>query len=229
MSFALQAGDKQSHEIQTVALTCNYHRIERRFFVRPKEVPPGWVPVGSVDWVEQVLGWSEVPDYYPEFLQPWLHRRVWRLDTWPHGKRLFIKPADRHKRFTGFVTAGNPGWKGSKRGPFWCSDVVQFVSEWRAYVAGGVVLAFKWNSGIEAEAPLNEIQGVPWPPGYCGAVDFGRLSDGRLALIEANSAFSCGWYGSMSTTDGEIYCKWLEAGWLYLTSRGARPGDKLLR
>lgn len=51
------------------------------------------------------------------------------------------------------------------------------------------------------------------PADYCGALDFGMLPTGELALIEANSPYACGWYGKKH----ELYVDWLIKGWKYLT------------
>lgn len=124
--FGFTSGDT-SHEVQTLALFANLRRIPRRFFRVASEVTAGWIPCGSVDWVSEVLGQPLPPDYYPDFLAPWLHRRVWRQDQWPAGVS-FCKPADRFKRFIGFVFNGVATFKS---GPLWCSEVVSFRNEWR--------------------------------------------------------------------------------------------------
>lgn len=213
MRFAVQTSDRNTHEGQTILWYATMAKLERMMVGRATGVEKGWVPVGRVPWVEEVLGGVEVPDYYPAFLEGWLHRKLWRQDDWPHH-RCFVKPADRHKRFTGFVTRG--GWKGRKRGPLWVSEIVAFVSEWRYYVAYGKVLAAKWGSGVESEPPALPID---WPPTYSGAVDFGLLDNGKVALIEANSPFSCGWYGSV--TEGAVYAEWLALGWQYMLEKRA--------
>lgn len=210
--FALSLASRNDHEGQTIAAYCSLNQIPWRVVAKPSDVPADHVPVGAVDWVSKVLGGEQEPDYYPAFLQSWLHRKVWRADKWPLGHRVFIKPSDRHKRFTGFVTRGT--WKGKKKPPFWCAEIVQFVSEWRWYVAAGEVIDAKWGSGEERPVPdLN----INWPRDYYAAVDFGLLSTGQIALIESNSAFSCGWYGTMS--QGANYAKWLAAGWEDLKRR----------
>ena len=213
MKFAVQSADRNSHEGQTVVWFCSINNVDRAIVHNPKDVPPGYVPVGRVDWVEQILGHPVRPDYYPSFLQSWLHRKIWQPDSWPHN-RVFIKPADRHKRFTGFVTKG--GWKGKKKGPWWASEVVQFVDEWRYYVCRGEVRAAKWGSGIDqVEKPAPALS-VAWPADFCVAVDFGTFPDGRIALIESNSPFSCGWYGSV--IEGTVYAHWLADCWEWLKS-----------
>lgn len=56
---------------------------------------------------------------------------------------------------------------------------------------------------------------VAFPSHFCGAVDFGRLKNGKLALVENNLPYACGWYGPY--LEGKIYGKWLEEGFKFLT------------
>jgi hypothetical protein len=167
------------------------------------------IPVGSVEWIENIIG-SVVPDYYPNNLHPFLHRKVWKTDTVPQGT-CFIKPADRYKRFDGFV--------GSEEtpidGPFWCSEIVSFKNEWRYYVSGGKVLCGWWYSGDDdtGEAP---ILNITFPSDFYGAVDFGELQTGEFpVLVEYQHPYGIGWYGD----DTENYAKFLIDGWNFLNSR----------
>jgi hypothetical protein len=210
-AFDMGCGPRD-HEINTLALHANGLKLPRQFFRNAKEIPKGWMPVGTVDFVESVLGRSFKPDYLPQFLSEWVHRKTWFADKWPYGHRVFIKPSDRHKRFTGFTTKGN--WKGRKKGPFLCSEIVSFTNEWRYYVANGRLLTARWYWGDDVNTPPAPELAIKWPDGFCGAVDFGTLADGRIALIEANHPYSCGWYGKLG--EGAIYSEWLEAGWEYV-------------
>ena len=170
--------------------------------------PDDLVPSGSVEWCLKSLD-PYVPDYYPEWLSAHLHRKVWRTDKWPLEK-VFIKPSDKDKRFTGFVTSGT--YRKKKKGPFWCSEIVQFENEWRYYIAEGRILCGEWYCGDDINMPAAPELDLDIPPGYCGAVDFGRLKTGELALVEANASFACGWYGKKD----ELYMKWLVDGWNYI-------------
>lgn len=211
MKFAIQTSDRNNHEAQAILWYCTMEKLERIVVNNPTDVPKGYVPVGKVNWVEKVIGRVETPDYYPAFLYEWVKRRIWSPLEWPKYS-CFIKPADQHKRFTGFVTKG--GWKGKKKGPWLASEIVTFENEWRYYVANGQVIHAKWGFGKEeCEAPTLDID---WPKDYCGAVDFGSYPDGTIALVEANSPFSCGWYDTV--TKGGIYAKWLATGWDHITN-----------
>jgi len=190
----------------------NYHKIPRKFVGKPHDVPKDWVAYGCVEWTDGVLRNVTVPNYYPDFLSSWVKRKVWEQEKWPIGHRVFIKPADRHKRFTGFITRGT--WKGKKKGPYWCSDIVNFTNEWRYYVSYGEVKSAKWCCG-DNESPAPNLP-IDWPKDFCGAVDFGTYENGEIALIESNSPYACGWYGKFE--EYEVYTKWIIDGWNYMTS-----------
>ncbi|MCI6682015.1 MAG: ATP-grasp domain-containing protein [Parafannyhessea umbonata] len=82
---------------------------------------------------------------YPEELRPFLGRRLWKttvdhvsteVGTWP----LFVKPVE-GKRFTGCVVADTRDLIGKgccgEDFPVICSEVVDFVSEYRCFVRRG--------------------------------------------------------------------------------------------
>jgi len=211
--FALKHPHSSLDKEQTAVVShCVLNHIPYKFCHRPEHAPEGYIPVGTVEWCEYFLPKEKtIPDYYPEFLKDHFHRQIWQVDKWPLGMRVFIKPADRHKRFTGFVTSGT--YRKKKRGPYWCSNIVTFINEWRYYVADGKVLAGEWYSGDEINEPDAPEFTIPIPEGYCGALDFGTLKTGEFALVEANSPYACGWYGK----DHKKYVEWLVKGWTYLT------------
>ena len=138
---------------------------------------------------------------------------MWKADKWPMHQRVFIKPADRHKRFTGFVTAGM-GYKGKKSPPYWCSDIVPpFTNEWRYYIANGKILTSGWYWGDEINTPDAPELNISFPEDYCGAIDFGEHKQfpGRFMLVEANEPYACGWYGDAE--DRNSFTEWLIHGW----------------
>jgi hypothetical protein len=125
-------------------------------------------------------------------------------------KNIFVKPADKHKRFTGLITKG--GYIKKKRGPYWCSEVVKFINEWRYYIANGKVLTGEWYWGDEVNTPDAPELNITIPNTFCGTLDFGTLDTGELALVEAHPPYSCGWYGK----NNSLYVEWLIKGWKYL-------------
>ena len=178
-----------------------------------------YIPCGSVEWCEQLLGYHPKPNYYPEWVESLLHRKVWQGDKWLLQK-VFVKPADRYKRFTGFVTTGS--YKGKKKPPFWFSEVVKFENEWRCYVTQGKIKACEWYWGDEINTPKLSLEGdivkaieIFIPPHYNGALDIGYIKNiGELAIIESQHPFYCGWYGKQE--DDHIYFQWLIDGWKYM-------------
>lgn len=209
--IAFRFGDADKG-VSALSLWCVREKIPFRFFRREKDVPDGWLPFGNVLWTEAILGRRLMPDYLPEFLKGFVFRKTWPQDKWPLGQVCHVKPLERYKRFTGFVTRGT--WKGAKKGPLLCSEPVTFLNEWRFYVANGVVLAAHWYWGDQEKTPDAPEIGVSWPTMFCGSVDFGQRDDGRIELIEAHHPIACGWYGSLN--DGAVFAQWLDEGWASL-------------
>lgn len=202
---------------ERTAITFSYERDELSYSA--VEEWKGQPVVGSVEFVEKTIGRSFKPDYYPTFLNQFLHRKVWWSDGPPLQENglVFLKPADRHKRFdagmyhfTDFYVTYGYDWE---YGPYYMSEIVApFTNEWRYYVSNGKILAAHWYSGNDdsLEAPTLNFD---FPSDFCGAVDFG-ISNGKLTLVENNLPYACGWYGGLN--EGKIYGEWLENGWKYL-------------
>ena len=215
MKFYIQSG-YDGKEIGALAFC--YERDQLAYSAR-EEYKEGMVPVGTVEFVEQYIG-VRTPDYSPESLSSFFHRKIWLSESWPKEK-CFIKPADRHKRFDAKILKslkrpvgyGGGIATGIYVGPYWCSEIVDFTDEWRYYVANGKVLAAYWYFGQEAEVDPPELD-FAFPSSFCGAVDFGRLDSGEVALVENNLPYACGWYGPYS--EGKIYGEWLEEGFRHL-------------
>lgn len=169
------------------------------------------VPVGSVGFCEKLLGYSPRPDFYPMFLAEWMHR-IWLIqDDWSESHfRFFVKSAERYKAFPSKII--NPG-EAFPSGKIIVAEVVTFIQEWRYYVADGCVLATGWYDGEDEDEPAPELN-IDWPKGFCGAVDFGRLSNGMIALVESHHPYACGWYGD----DSAAFAMWLVEGWRYMRS-----------
>ncbi len=168
-----------------------------------------------------------VPDYYPDVLAPYLHRRIWRerlgdLRTGiePGGRPIFAKPALRPKLFTGMVFSG-PGdfyfANGASRNePVWCSEVVEWRSEYRVYVMDGQILSIDHYDGdpsvaidrVVVERAIADLAGSGLAlAGY--GIDFGVLATGQTALVEANEGYALGAYG----IDGDLYAALTFARW----------------
>lgn len=177
------------------------------------------IPVGDVPFVQDVLEtvhkYDVRPDYYPLFLADWFGRRIYRdlLEAREAPGGLFVKDQWRYKGMK--PTLCYPDCLPRSMG-FVASDVVCFTQEWRYYVAGGEVYTTGWYDGDDEDEPAPPLN-VNWPKGWCGAVDFGRTTDGRVLLVESQHPFACGWYGE--TEDSWIYTEWLQLGWRWMTGR----------
>ena len=213
--FALMIGD-DSFEVKAISLFCTTHDILCKWFKKDEKIPEDFIPSGSVEWCESQLGFHPMPDYYPEWSQPFLHRKVWQSTEWLYEQRVFVKPADKYKRFTGFVKLAC-SYKGKKRPPYWYSEVVKFTNEWRYYVTHGNMQLGRgyWYSGDEVRTPeAPQIYEMTMPLNFCGCVDIGELEDGTLAVVEVQHPFACGWYGKFE--DVHIYMNWLYHGWKFM-------------
>lgn len=173
---------------------------------------PGDVAIGSVDYCENVMAalWMPrpKPDFYPGFLHGWMHRQWDRICvtgseflTCP----MFVKSGNGYK--VG-VSAVQPEGYRLPRGIVYLASPVQFVQEWRYYVADGQVVTSGWYDGDNEDDPAPEL-GIAWPKSFCGAVDFGRLSTGEIALVESHHGYACGWYGD----DPELFLLWQIECW----------------
>jgi len=166
-------------------------------------------PIGSVEYCEDWLGYHPTPDFYPEFLHDWMRRAYGTLE-WGEvsGATWFVKSAERYKAFPAVIVH-----KGDKY-PDGClvfSEVVSFAQEWRYYVADGCVLTTGWYDGLDEDEPAPDLN-IDWPKGWCGAADFGRLTDGRIALVECHHPYAIGWYGD----DHAAYAMFVVEGWEWI-------------
>jgi hypothetical protein len=202
-----------SWERTCISLTCAHHNIPNIGIDIKDPLPKGFIPSGSVEWCLKCLGKNIIPNYYPKWASEHLYRKVWKTDKWPLGKRVFIKPANKYKRFDGFVTTGS--YKKKKKPPYRCSDIVQFTNEWRYYISEGIVLAAEWYAGDEINTPEAPFLDIHIPKDFYGTLDFGRMPFNKFALVEAHHPFSCGWYGKQH----ELYVQWLIDGWYHLQNK----------
>ncbi|MBB5040163.1 ATP-grasp domain-containing protein [Prosthecobacter dejongeii] len=146
----------------------------------------------------------------PSVLESFAGRKVWAStmqqarNLVAEGASIFVKPvpADR-KLFAGAVfrefrdtiaTAHVP-----PEYPVVCSDVVEFVSEYRAFVLDGEILDLKHYKGDfrvfpDVRVVDNAVSAYRAAPAAYG-IDFGVTTDGRTLLVETNEAYSLGCYG----------------------------------
>jgi hypothetical protein len=208
--FALRHQDFSQEAAAVRMMSAYYDFHVERFFVGCP-VPDDLVPCGSVEWVSSLLPAQPEVNYYPNWVQPYLHRKVWKSSKWEMDRPLFVKPADAYKRFTGFVTTG--GYSKKKKPPFIYSEVVTFVNEWRYYISNGEVLVSGWYDGDARSMP--DAPPLPEIPNVTCAADFGTLPDGTLACVEVQHPYACGWYGK-TNKDSLPYLQWVIDGWDYM-------------
>ena len=212
-----------STEEKCVHLYAMKNKIPYKYFCNYKDVPVGWIPVGTIDWFLKstkldIKASGNNPDYadnYPMFLKKYLHRNISVSTEWPPYP-VFIKPSDKLKRFNGFVTDGT--YKHKKKPPYFISDIMYFDNEWRYYISHGKVVGTGWYAGkcedvkqIPDTPDISDI-GIECPYGWCGSVDFG-ISDKVLCLVESHPPFAVGNYLGLGS---DAYAEWLVDGYFYL-------------
>lgn len=215
--FVIQSHD-HSPEANHISLYCLTKDISFIRVLNKDKIPEDYIPSGSVEWCSKLLRRTVKPNYFPDWCKHLLYRNVWYAEEWPF-KKVFIKPADSHKRFTGFVTTGT--YKKKKKPPFICSDIVKFKDEYRYYITNGKIVFADWywnEENRDGEILTPPELKLDIPSNWCGTIDMGYLSTGEFALIECHPPFACGWYGGGSNI--EIYMQWLIDGWVYLKSQG---------
>ena len=178
-----------------------------------------------------------IPDDYPDCLRGFLRRRVWetRLDVLRERvyredfQPFFIKPKDRLKRFTGKVIESyqdfSPLFSISKQTTVYCSDVVQWQTEYRIFVINGEVRGIRhyWGDSsvmideLETRLAIRTLEDSG-KANSAYAIDFGVLESGQTALIEVNDGFSLGSYG----LDRSVYADLILTRWSELV-----PGSAL--
>lgn len=179
---------------------------------------PDDVAIGSIEFVHERLRASGAepppPNDYPDVVHEFLLRDIARTTLGDARKQIaesgyramFVKPADKLKRFAGFVTTdpldSRFNGAGSKTS-VWIAPPVRFVSEWRIYSVKGEVLAIGAapdNPAFAPEADRDVIVEIAkrlfaMPNGFAGiCYDVGVLDDGCTALIEVNEGYAFGSY-----------------------------------
>ena len=132
---------------------------------------------------------------------------------------MFVKPAARTKRFTGFVLEAPFDMRVADvpaREPIWWSDVVEWRSEWRCYVLNHEITHVSYCSGDRCVEPdlvrvrlaIEAYASNGASSGY--AMDVGVLADGKTALVEVNDGYSLGAYEGLAA---ETYFELMLSRW----------------
>jgi hypothetical protein len=170
-------------------------------------------PVGDVEFCEEIMRKQGIeipkPDFYPTWLGHWMHRMyAIHRNEYPAVIPTFVKSAESYKEWPAKIV--QPG-EMYPTGMLCLSEVVTFTQEWRYYVANGEVVTTGWYDGSNDDEPAPEL-GIDWPVGFCGAVDFGRLDTGEIALVECHHPYACGHYSD----DNKAFVQWLIDGFNYM-------------
>ena len=188
----------------------------------------GGIPVVAAALAKLGVTVPELPSI-PEQIKNFAGRVAWQgtmqdaRNAVAEGRSIFVKPTpiDR-KLFAGVVfrtfrdtiqTAHVP-----PDYPVVCSEVVDFVSEYRGYVLDGELLDLKHYKGDFRLFPNTAvidaaIAAYTHAPGAYG-IDFGVTREGLTLLVETNEAYSLGCYGLTPL----LYSTLLERRWNELSS-----------
>ncbi len=159
---------------------------------------------------------------YPEELIDYRGRNIWKrkLKEISHEKMpIFIKPVE-EKIAPGIVVKTLSDFQEyallDPDTELYCSEPVDFVSEWRCFLLYGRIIGVRFYYGdpdIECNQSIiaAAVKAYPNMPAGC-ALDFGVTDDGRTLLIEMNDGYSLGTYGLEPT----LYARLLTARWAEL-------------
>jgi hypothetical protein len=236
----LERGDSDAERLVEVASLADM-RIERfaekqmlrgHCQITPRSLVIGGLP--SVKSALRVLGRELPPSTdYPDALTPFLRRQVWRSTLAAAqsafgrtGQPIFVKPVGIHKRFTGVVIDSGESWPLASvpgRTPVWCSEVVTFQSEHRAFVSNRRIVGVRHYWGDPGLSPERETIstmvatfGADAPDSY--ALDVGIVPSGDTALVEVTDGFALDSYG----LEPDLYLTVLAPRWRQLVGTPTR-------
>lgn len=181
--------------------------------------------LGPTKWKLDMLGCKYPELDYPDELNSYLGRKTWTskintINTHPEMWPVFVKPYV-DKRFTGRVVNSTADLIGCgscyEDYDVICSDVINPVAEWRAFIRYGKILDVRrykgdWKVQYDANVIKSCVRDYTSKPAGC-AMDFGVTDEGKTILIEVNDGFSIGSYGLFHID----YAKLLSARWAELT------------
>jgi hypothetical protein len=191
--------------------------------------PDEMVLRGSVESVRDALTRAKRPAPpnldLPEPLAPWFGRTVRHatmreireLVDRPSFEPCHIKPLTRHKLFNGTIIRAFrdliPTASILDEVKVLVQGVVEFVSEWRAYVLRGQILHVGRYRGdpllFPDPAVMREALAAFANQPIAMAMDWGVTTEGRTLLVEVNDGYSLGIFG----IQGSEYTAMIEARW----------------
>ena len=209
--------------VESILFSCNEELDQRN----PEDIVVGGMLImGSV--FEQ-LGIAPDNYDYPEELTDYLGRKnntILLKDLQKQELPVFIKPV-KEKAAKGTVVKTLDDAEEYYRvldseTEIFCSEVVDFVSEWRCLVRYGKILGVQIYNGdrmyaYDRKVIEKAVRDYSNSPAAC-SLDFGVTKDGKTILIEVNDGFAIGAYGLQDAQ----YAMFLETRWAELT-RTADP------
>ncbi|WP_369827401.1 ATP-grasp domain-containing protein [Flavobacterium sp. AJR] len=163
---------------------------------------------------------------YPQELEKYLGRKVWvstieEIFADEKNWNVFIKPKKDIKKFAGKVVKDYKDFIGivdnDNPTQIWCSEIVNFKTEWRCFIRYGQILDIRqykgaWDSKLDLSIIENAVKDFKSAPASY-ALDFGIDENDTMKLVEINDGHSLGTYGISPTN----YAKFLSARWSELT------------
>jgi hypothetical protein len=163
---------------------------------------------------------------YPKELEKYLGRKVWvstieEIFADEKNWNVFIKPKKDTKKFAGKVVKDYKDFIGivdnDNPTQIWCSEIVNFKTEWRCFIRYGQILDIRqykgaWDSKLDLSIIENAVKDFKSAPASY-ALDFGIDENDTMKLVEINDGHSLGTYGISPTN----YAKFLSARWSELT------------
>ena len=175
------------------------------------------------------LGVSYSFDCYPDELSQFYGREIRRstIASVVASKELgkFIKPVLQKQFGSCVLNKGNfqflnPAYKiVPQDAEIYVSDAINIISEFRAYVHSGEIIAVKhyrkeWNKIPDEFFMENAVkQYTPCPIAY--GIDFAVTEDGKTVVLEVNDACNLGNYG----IDSALYAEMIISRWEEITRR----------
>lgn len=206
MKFLIQTyGKKIRHDfsfalLESIMFQNEWHNKGIKFRLTDDKIYPGYVPIGSnefvLNYLETYFFLSYKPINIPEELlkKEYTNRNIilgTEKDVTPNK---FVKSADKIKSFTEYVK--NPS--DVPTGNYLISDIVDIDSEWRAFIHKGELVGLQCYTGDFTVFPnvqmiRNMILAYKTAP-VAYTLDVGVFKD-KTFVIEVHDFFSCGLYG----------------------------------
>lgn len=210
-----QREEQTSKEIIALTDACVRHSIPFKVSDHEFNTQSNGIVVGSIEFVQNALGAKIKPNYHPEWIQSYVHRKTWISKKWP-TESCMVKSNDQYKKI-GLVHSSEFCDEYLECGEYFCQEYVEVGNEWRIYVADGHILYCSWYKGPNDDKELTPITIEKIkeliPEGWCGTIDLMETENG-IELCECHHPFSIGWYGD--SIYNKIYLDFIVNGYKYI-------------